>query len=66
MNGVVEEMPGIAVDYFAVVDPSTFERPADFNRDLLIAGAVNIGKTRLIDNVRIDRRMIPHTSRVQR
>jgi pantoate--beta-alanine ligase len=50
---------GIEVDYLALVDPETFEPPVDFNRDLLLAGAVRIGKTRLIDNIRIPRKSIP-------
>jgi len=52
---------GIDVDYLVLVDPETFERPADFDRDLLVAGAIRIGKTRLIDNIRVARRDIPHT-----
>jgi pantoate--beta-alanine ligase len=47
---------GVDVDYLALVDPETFEAPADFDRDLLLAGAVRIGKTRLIDNIRVPRR----------
>jgi pantoate--beta-alanine ligase len=46
------------IDYLVVVDPLTFEAPADFDRDLLVAGAVRIGRTRLIDNIRIPRRTI--------
>jgi pantoate--beta-alanine ligase len=38
-----------------VIDPLTFEPPADFDRDVLIAGAVRVGKTRLIDNIRVPR-----------
>ena len=52
---------GVDIDYLVVVDPETFHPPADFHRDLLIAGAVRIGKTRLIDNVRVPRSVIPHT-----
>ena len=44
---------GIDVDYLAVVDPRTFEAPTDFNREVLLAGAIRIGKTRLIDNIRV-------------
>ena len=43
------------VDYLVVVDPETFERPHDFDRQLLLAGAIRIGRTRLIDNVRVPR-----------
>jgi pantoate--beta-alanine ligase len=53
MHRVIEEAGGVAVDYLAVVDPTTFEAPADFHRDVLLAGAVRVGKTRLIDNLRI-------------
>ena len=47
---------GVDVDYLVLVDPETFEAPSDFERDLLLAGAVRIGKTRLIDNIRVPRR----------
>ncbi len=51
MRKMAAETPGVEVDYLAVVDPETFEAPADFDRDVLLAGAVKIGATRLIDNV---------------
>jgi pantoate--beta-alanine ligase len=47
---------GVEVDYLVLVDPETFEPPHDFDRDLLLAGALRIGKTRLIDNIRVARR----------
>ena len=56
MRRVVAEEGGVDVDYLVVVDPKTFETPADFDRELLLAGAVKIGRTRLIDNVRVARR----------
>lgn len=52
---MIDETPGIEIDYLAVVDPGTFLAPADFDRDVLLAGAVRIGRTRLIDNVLIAR-----------
>lgn len=55
MQRVVSEEGGVDVDYLVVVDPETFLPPLDFDRDLLVAGAVRIGKTRLIDNVRVRR-----------
>jgi pantoate--beta-alanine ligase len=55
MHRVVEEEGGVEVDYLAVVDPATFEAPRDFEREVLLAGAVKIGRTRLIDNVRVPR-----------
>jgi pantoate--beta-alanine ligase len=53
MHRVVADEGGVDADYLAVVDPLTFEAPADFDRDVLVAGAVKIGHTRLIDNIRI-------------
>jgi pantoate--beta-alanine ligase len=46
---------GVDIDYLVLVDPETFEPPADFDRDLLLAGAIRLGKTRLIDNIRVPR-----------
>ncbi|MEK6373312.1 MAG: pantoate--beta-alanine ligase [Acidobacteriota bacterium] len=53
MRKMLAETPGIAVDYLVVVDPETFLPPADFHRDVLLAGAVKLGATRLIDNITI-------------
>ncbi|HSY51875.1 MAG TPA: pantoate--beta-alanine ligase [Thermoanaerobaculia bacterium] len=55
MRTMIDQTPGIEIDYLAVVDPETFLRPAGFLRDVLVAGAVRIGPTRLIDNIRIAR-----------
>jgi pantoate--beta-alanine ligase len=55
MHRVMHEEGGVEVDYLAVVDPLTFEAPIDFARELLLAGAVRVGRTRLIDNIRITR-----------
>jgi pantoate--beta-alanine ligase len=55
MHRVVEEEGGVDIDYLAVVDPLTFEAPLDFAREVLLAGALRVGKTRLIDNIRIAR-----------
>jgi pantoate--beta-alanine ligase len=59
MRTTIERTPGIEIDYLAVVDPETFLPPGDFRRDILLAGAVGVGRTRLIDNVRIPNRKIP-------
>jgi pantoate--beta-alanine ligase len=53
MRKTIAETPGIDIDYLAVVDPETFLAPADFRRVVLLAGAVRVGKTRLIDNIRV-------------
>lgn len=60
MNKIAAETRGLDVDYLAVVDPETFERPADYHRDLLVVGAIRLGKTRLIDNIRVPKSHIPH------
>ena len=59
MHRVVEEEGGAEIDYLAVIDPLTFLAPIDFQRDVLLAGAVKIGRTRLIDNVRLFRESRP-------
>lgn len=56
MHRVVAEEGGVEVDYLVVVDPKTFEPPEDFEREILLAGAVRIGRTRLIDNIRVPRK----------
>jgi pantoate--beta-alanine ligase len=53
MRKMIAETPGIEVDYLVVVDPETFLPPMDFRREVLLAGAMKIGATRLIDNVRV-------------
>jgi pantoate--beta-alanine ligase len=55
MRTTIEESPGLTIDYLAVVDPETFLPPPDFHREIVLAGAVKVGRTRLIDNVRIAR-----------
>ena len=47
MHRVVEEEGGVEVDYLAVVDPRTFLPPEDFDREVLLAGAVRVERTRL-------------------
>ncbi len=55
MHAFLTRWSEIEIEYLKLVDPETFELPADFDRDLLVVGAVRIGRTRLIDNVRIAR-----------
>ena len=55
LNRVVSEEGGVDVDYLTVVDPLTFAPPMDFEREVLVVGAVRFGRTRLIDNVRVPR-----------
>ncbi len=51
MQRIAAEEEGVEIDYLVVVDPLTFRAPKDFARVVLLAGAVRIGRTRLIDNV---------------
>ena len=55
MHRVIAEEHGVDIDYLVLVDPQTFAAPSDFDRELLLAGAVRVGKTRLIDNIRVPR-----------
>jgi pantoate--beta-alanine ligase len=50
----------VDVDYLQIVDSETFLPPRDFDREILLVGAVRIGRTRLIDNRKIARESLPH------
>ena len=49
----IEGHTGMQIDYIAIVDPETLEDVTRINRPVQMAVAVKIGKTRLIDNLRI-------------
>lgn len=55
MHAYLTRWKGIDIEYMRLVDPETFRSPVDFDHDLLLVGAVRIGSTRLIDNIRIER-----------
>lgn len=48
---VLEAVPGLTVDYLQVVDLETLAPPQQIGRPLVVAGAVRLGNTRLIDNI---------------
>jgi pantoate--beta-alanine ligase len=50
---VLEAEPLARVDYVEAVDPETLEPVAELRGDVLVALAVFVGRTRLIDNVRL-------------
>ena len=50
MRAVVEREPLARIDYISVVDALTMQPVEQVDRDVLVAMAVYIGKTRLIDN----------------
>jgi pantoate--beta-alanine ligase len=53
IRAAIEAEPLARVDYVEAVDPSTLDPVAEIRGDVLIALAVFVGSTRLIDNVRL-------------
>jgi pantoate--beta-alanine ligase len=53
IRAAIEAEPLARVDYVEAVDPETLEPVAEIRGDILIALAVFVGSTRLIDNVRL-------------
>jgi pantoate--beta-alanine ligase len=51
LNQIFSIIPKCKVDYIALVDPMTLEPMKKIVRPALLAAAVRIGKTRLIDNI---------------
>ena len=52
---MLNEHPGVVVDYLALVDPTTVEEvPAEHTGDALLLVAARVGSTRLIDNLAVD------------
>lgn len=54
MRSTIGEHAEIRVDYLSIVDAATLETPLTPAGRLLIAGAIRIGRTRLIDNLVVD------------
>jgi len=52
MATTIAGFAGVQVDYLRVVDPETFRTPSASSSRVLLVGAVRIGRTRLIDNLR--------------
>ena len=50
MKKVINQEPLAKIDYVSMVDSLTMEDVGTVDRDVLVAMAVYIGKTRLIDN----------------
>lgn len=53
MRDLILEEPLAKIDYIAIVNPETLEPVKKIKGEVLVALAVRIGKTRLIDNMRI-------------
>lgn len=54
MRSVVVESGEVRVDYLSIVDPDTLEDLPQPGPRVLVAGAVRIGRTRLIDNLIVE------------
>lgn len=54
MTQNIQSEPLAAIDYIEIVDAKTLEKVIHIKGDVLIALAVKIGKTRLIDNLRLE------------
>ena len=53
MKDLIKAEPLAEIDYVAVVDPETLRKVERIGKEVLVAVAVKIGGTRLIDNVKI-------------
>jgi len=53
MKNLIEKEPLAEIDYIAVVNPKTLEEVKKINEEVFLVLAVNIGKTRLIDNMKL-------------
>lgn len=53
IQSCIEKSPLAEIDYIEVVKASNLETPEELSGDILIALAVKFGKTRLIDNIRL-------------
>ena len=53
MVALLVSRPAFEIDYLRIVDPGTFRAAETRERELLAVGAVRLGRTRLIDNLRI-------------
>ncbi|MCK4418575.1 pantoate--beta-alanine ligase [Candidatus Aerophobetes bacterium] len=53
MRALIEKEPLVRIDYVAVVNPKTLEKVKEVRGEVLALLAVNIGETRLIDNIKL-------------
>ena len=59
MRETLARTPEAEIDYLVVVDPLTFQPPSERTAEWLLAGAIRVGKTRLIDNMTAVRKELP-------
>jgi pantoate--beta-alanine ligase len=50
---LIAQQPGVKLEYFEVVDPVEMQPVARIDTAAVIAGAIWVGGTRLIDNVNV-------------
>jgi pantoate--beta-alanine ligase len=55
MVALIQKEPLAKIDYVSIADPETLEEIAKIDRPALVSLAVRIGKTRLIDNITLER-----------
>ena len=55
MHKVIEQSPSARIDYISIVDNELLQPLSRIDRQVLVALAVKIGKSRLIDNILVDR-----------
>lgn len=60
MQAGIEQIPSARVDYIAIVDHDTLQPVAQLDTPVLVALAVSIGKTRLIDNLALPEDGLSH------
>ena len=50
-EGVIQKQEGVRLEYLEIVDPGDMQPVARIDRPVVVAGAIWVGPTRLIDNV---------------
>ena len=50
-TGIIEQRPGVQLEYFEIVDPGEMQPVERVERPVIAAGAIWVGSTRLIDNL---------------
>lgn len=53
LRNYLRRIPGMRVDYLRIVNPETLEEVKEARKKTLLVGAVWVGNTRLIDNLRV-------------
>lgn len=53
LRSYLRRTPGVRLDYLEIVDPVTLGKMKEARKKALLVGAVWVGKTRLIDNLRV-------------